>query len=116
MPTSGEAPSLPAWALTSLKRWLRWKASRNLLALRVGAAELHQLADDDRPGAEREEDQEGEDDLRHRPRLQEEAEHPGLSFTRAANLEHHQSGREHAIPCLPYTRVAGSPVPMFNAA
>src|SRR5215210_2802883 len=29
MPTSGEARSLPAWALTSLKRWLRWKASRN---------------------------------------------------------------------------------------
>src|SRR5882724_6746196 len=28
MPTRGEAWSLPAWALTSLKRLLRWKASR----------------------------------------------------------------------------------------
>src|SRR6266545_6199263 len=29
MPTSGELDSLPAVALTSLKRWLLWNASRN---------------------------------------------------------------------------------------
>src|SRR5258706_297895 len=64
-----------------------------LLALPVGAAEMHQLAQDDGPGAEREEDQDAEDQLPHRAALNEKPEdaEPLLG----AELEY-QGRREHA--------------------
>src|SRR3954470_7959635 len=65
-----------------------------LLALPAGAAEVHQLAEDDGPRAEREEDQDAEDDLRHRAGLEEKPEDSGPLL--GAELNEHQGRREHA--------------------
>lgn len=66
-----------------------------LVGLRVGAAELEELADHDRPGAEREQRQGGQDGFRHRTGLREKRKQSGpLGFR--PELEKEKCDQTHA--------------------